>query len=181
MDQLIPLINELHDVFSRVDIPAMRSIELPQIAVVGSQSSGKSSVLEALVGKDFLPRGSGIVTRRPLVLQLVQLFPKEGAPKEEWGEFLHKPGKKFTDFQEIKREIEAETDSVAGKNKNISPIPITLKVFSPTVLTLTLIDLPGLVRVSMENQPKGHRRTGRPDGPGVCETAQHNHPRGVRR
>ena len=35
------------------------------------QSSGKSSVLEGLVGRDFLPRGSGIVTRRPLVLQLV--------------------------------------------------------------------------------------------------------------
>lgn len=37
---------------------------------LGSQSSGKSSVLESIVGKDFLPRGSGIVTRRPLVLQL---------------------------------------------------------------------------------------------------------------
>jgi len=30
-------------------------------------------VLEALVGRDFLPRGTGIVTRRPLVLQLVQV------------------------------------------------------------------------------------------------------------
>jgi len=37
------------------------------------QSSGKSSVLENLVGRDFLPRGSGIVTRRPLVLQLVSI------------------------------------------------------------------------------------------------------------
>lgn len=44
-------------------------LDLPQIAVVGSQSSGKSSVLEALVGRDFLPRGSNIVTRRPLILQ----------------------------------------------------------------------------------------------------------------
>ena len=35
------------------------------------QSSGKSSVLENLVGSDFLPRGTGVVTRRPLVLQLV--------------------------------------------------------------------------------------------------------------
>ena len=42
-----------------------------QIAVVGSQSSGKSSVLESLVGYDFLPRGVGIVTRRPLILQLL--------------------------------------------------------------------------------------------------------------
>ena len=35
------------------------------------QSSGKSSVLEKLVGRDFLPRGTGIVTRRPLILQLI--------------------------------------------------------------------------------------------------------------
>ncbi len=43
--------------------------DLPQIVVVGSQSSGKSSVLENIVGRDFLPRGAGIVTRRPLILQ----------------------------------------------------------------------------------------------------------------
>lgn len=35
------------------------------------QSSGKSSVIESLVGRSFLPRGTGIVTRRPLVLQLI--------------------------------------------------------------------------------------------------------------
>jgi hypothetical protein len=40
------------------------------------QSSGKSSVIESLVGRSFLPRGTGIVTRRPLVLQLVYC-PKE--------------------------------------------------------------------------------------------------------
>lgn len=38
--------------------------------MVGSQSAGKSSVLEAICGRDILPRGSGIVTRRPLILQL---------------------------------------------------------------------------------------------------------------
>lgn len=47
-------------------------LDLPQVAVVGSQSSGKSSVLEALVGRDFLPRGPEICTRRPLVLQLAR-------------------------------------------------------------------------------------------------------------
>jgi replication fork clamp-binding protein CrfC len=155
MEQLIPIINEIQDVFSKVDIAAIRHLELPQIVVVGSQSSGKSSVLEALVGKDFLPRGSGIVTRRPLVLQLNQLFAKEGQPEpQEWAEFLHKPGKKFFDFQEVKREIEAETDAVAGRNKNISPMPITLKVYSHKVLTLTLVDLPGLVRNAIGDQPK---------------------------
>jgi hypothetical protein len=40
---------------------------LPQVVAVGGQSAGKSSVLEAVVGRDFLPRSSGICTRRPLV------------------------------------------------------------------------------------------------------------------
>eukprot|EP00760_Papus_ankaliazontas_P025366 PhM_4_TR2671/c0_g1_i1/m.52724/K17065/DNM1L; dynamin 1-like protein len=155
MDQLIPIINELHDVFNRVNIPISQTLELPQIAVVGSQSSGKSSVLEAIVGRDFLPRGSGIVTRRPLILQLHQVFAHpNGTTPQEYGEFLHKPGVKFTDFQDIRREIETETDAVAGGGKNISPVPITLKVFSPNVVTLTLVDLPGLVRNPIGDQPK---------------------------
>lgn len=69
MDQLIPLVNKLQDALALADV--QEPIDLPQIVVVGSQSSGKSSVLESLVGRDFLPRGSGIVTRRPLILQLI--------------------------------------------------------------------------------------------------------------
>jgi replication fork clamp-binding protein CrfC len=41
--------------------------------VLGSQSSGKSSLLESIVGIDFLPRGDGLVTRRPLEMRLVNV------------------------------------------------------------------------------------------------------------
>ncbi|PWA14881.1 hypothetical protein CCH79_00014276 [Gambusia affinis] len=72
MEDLIPLINKLQDAFSSIGQSC--NLDLPQIAVVGGQSAGKSSVLENFVGRlyspDFLPRGSGIVTRRPLILQL---------------------------------------------------------------------------------------------------------------
>ncbi|VDK43218.1 unnamed protein product [Anisakis simplex] len=122
------------------------NFDLPQIAVIGGQSAGKSSVLENFVGKDFLPRGSGIVTRRPLILQLVQ-------DRNEYAEFLHKKGQKFTDFDMVRKEIEDETDRVTGQNKGISPIPINLRVFSPNVLNLTLIDLPGLTKVPIGDQP----------------------------
>ncbi|KAF9211047.1 vacuolar protein sorting-associated protein 1 [Podila epicladia] len=66
---LIRTINKLQDAFSTVGVH--NPVDLPQIVVIGSQSSGKSSVLENIVGRDFLPRGTGIVTRRPLVLQLI--------------------------------------------------------------------------------------------------------------
>uniref|UniRef100_A0A671EXK8 Dynamin n=1 Tax=Rhinolophus ferrumequinum TaxID=59479 RepID=A0A671EXK8_RHIFE len=144
MEELIPLVNRLQDAFSALGQSCL--LELPQIAVVGGQSAGKSSVLENFVGRDFLPRGSGIVTRRPLVLQLV-------TSKAEYAEFLHCKGKKFTDFEEVRHEIEAETDRVTGMNKGISSIPINLRVCSPHVLNLTLIDLPGITKVPVGDQP----------------------------
>ncbi|KAJ6818139.1 dynamin-related protein 1C [Iris pallida] len=122
---------------------------LPSVAVVGGQSSGKSSVLESIVGRDFLPRGSGIVTRRPLVLQLHKI--EEG--KSEYGEFLHAPRRKFTDFAAIRKEISDETDRMTGKSKAISNVPIHLSIYSPNVVNLTLVDLPGLTKVAVEGQP----------------------------
>uniref|UniRef100_A0A671UYY6 Interferon-induced GTP-binding protein Mx n=1 Tax=Sparus aurata TaxID=8175 RepID=A0A671UYY6_SPAAU len=144
MEDLIPLVNRMQDAFSSIGQNA--TLDLPQIAVVGGQSAGKSSVLENFVGKDFLPRGSGIVTRRPLVLQLMN-------SPTEYAEFLHCKGKKFIDFDEVRQEIEAETDRITGANKGISPVPINLRVYSPHVLNLTLVDLPGMTKVPVGDQP----------------------------
>ncbi|ULT99086.1 hypothetical protein L3Y34_000435 [Caenorhabditis briggsae] len=144
MQALIPVINRVQDAFSQLGTNV--NFELPQIAVVGGQSAGKSSVLENFVGKDFLPRGSGIVTRRPLILQLIQ-------DRNEYAEFLHKKGHRFVDFDAVRKEIEDETDRVTGHNKGISAHPINLRVFSPNVLNLTLIDLPGLTKVPVGDQP----------------------------
>ncbi|KAI8889881.1 hypothetical protein K501DRAFT_282178 [Backusella circina FSU 941] len=160
--QLIKTVNKLQDAFATVGVH--NPVDLPQLVVVGSQSSGKSSVLENIVGRDFLPRGSGIVTRRPLVLQLInrpatstETTPSENDSEEnpnEWGEFLHLPGQKFYDFNKIRDEIVKDTELKTGKNAGISPQPINLRVFSPNVLTLTLIDLPGLTKVPVGDQPK---------------------------
>eukprot|EP00048_Salpingoeca_helianthica_P014511 m.222047 g.222047 ORF g.222047 m.222047 type:complete len:832 (+) comp15947_c0_seq1:403-2898(+) len=145
MQGLIHIVNKLQDAFAHLG--DRNPLDLPQIAVVGSQSAGKSSVLENFVGKDFLPRGSGIVTRRPLVLQL------NYNPKQEYGEFLHCKGKIFTDFDAIRQEIVDETDRMTGQNKGVSAIPINLRLYSPYVLNLTLVDLPGLTKVPVGDQP----------------------------
>ncbi|KAJ1860133.1 Dynamin- GTPase protein [Coemansia sp. RSA 2703] len=153
MDRLIPTVNKLQDVFNTV---GQDEIDLPQIVVVGSQSSGKSSVLENLVGRDFLPRGSGIVTRRPLVLQLVNIPRKEGDAEGESttrAQFLHLPDKVFTDMSEVRREIERETERLAGNNKGIVKTPIHLRITSPDVLNLTLVDLPGITKIPVGDQP----------------------------
>ena len=68
MDQILPVVNKVVDALQGV---ADVKLQLPKIVAIGGQSSGKTSVIEAIVGKDFLPRGAGIVTRRPLELELV--------------------------------------------------------------------------------------------------------------
>ncbi|XP_073079375.1 dynamin-1-like protein isoform X13 [Manis javanica] len=160
MEALIPVINKLQDVFNTVGADI---IQLPQIVVVGTQSSGKSSVLESLVGRDLLPRGTGVVTRRPLILQLVHVSPEDqrkttgeenGVEAEEWGKFLHTKNKLYMDFDEIRQEIENETERISGSNKGVSPEPIHLKIFSPNVVNLTLVDLPGITKVPVGDQPK---------------------------
>nr|6DEF_A Chain A, Vps1 GTPase-BSE [Thermochaetoides thermophila DSM 1495]6DEF_B Chain B, Vps1 GTPase-BSE [Thermochaetoides thermophila DSM 1495]6DEF_C Chain C, Vps1 GTPase-BSE [Thermochaetoides thermophila DSM 1495]6DEF_D Chain D, Vps1 GTPase-BSE [Thermochaetoides thermophila DSM 1495]6DJQ_A Chain A, Vps1 GTPase-BSE [Thermochaetoides thermophila DSM 1495]6DJQ_B Chain B, Vps1 GTPase-BSE [Thermochaetoides thermophila DSM 1495]6DJQ_C Chain C, Vps1 GTPase-BSE [Thermochaetoides thermophila DSM 1495]6DJ len=168
---LIKLVNKLQDVFTTVGVN--NPIDLPQIVVVGSQSSGKSSVLENIVGRDFLPRGQGIVTRRPLVLQLINRQSSgnangfderladstdKAANLDEWGEFLHLPGQKFYDFNKIRDEINRETEAKVGRNAGISPAPINLRIYSPHVLNLTLVDLPGLTRVPVGDQPRDIER-----------------------
>lgn len=203
---LIPVVNKLQDIVTTTQVS---DLDLPILAVVGSQSCGKLSVLENIVGKDFLPRGTGIVTRRPLVLQLVNIkkddyednyysghegsnsngsedsegeteinledhlrklttngnngysqngdgnsFSSSSSGADiEYGEFLHIPNKKFYNFKEIRQEILNETNRLAGANKGINRVPINLKIYSTKVLNLTLVDLPGLTKIPIGDQP----------------------------
>ena len=110
------------------------------------------------------------MTRRPLILQLINIpiedsdkpegdevyiphTPASVAEHSEWAEFHHLPGRKFRDFGQVKQEIENETARIAGNNKGINRQPINLKIFSPHVLNLTLVDLPGLTKVPIGDQP----------------------------
>ncbi|OII73475.1 dynamin family protein [Cryptosporidium andersoni] len=149
MERLIPITNNLQEILeilslgaSNEDIHGDRqvlTIDLPQIAVVGAQS----------VGRRFLPRGRGIVTRRPLILQLQQIKDNQ----DDYAEFGHKKGKIFTDFDLVRQEIENETIRLIGNKKSVSATPILLRIFSKRVINLTLVDLPGLTKVPVEGQP----------------------------
>ena len=141
--KLINLIDQLRDV------GVQEYIQLPRIASLGTQSSGKSSVLESIVGLDFLPRGDGVVTRRPLELRLCHI-----ATGEPWAVFEEIKGEKFRDFNKVRETIESLTDKVCVGEKNIVDKPIVLNVYSQTCPDLTLVDLPGVTRVPVGNQPK---------------------------
>ena len=146
MNSLVNLINKLQEIVSFSKLKY--KINLPQIICVGAQSSGKTSIIESIVGKDFLPKGTGIVTRRPLILQL-----KYSKDKNDYCIFNHKPNQIITDFSRVADEIIIETNRIAGRNKAISDEPIILQIFSQNLIDLTLVDLPGLVKVPVGDQP----------------------------
>ncbi|KAL2310357.1 hypothetical protein Nmel_002006 [Mimus melanotis] len=127
-----------------------KDLSLPAIAVIGDQSSGKSSVLEALSGV-ALPRGTGIVTRCPLELKLKRL--PEG---QAWqGKISYRNvTQELQDPSEVDRAIRQAQDIVAGPRGAISGHLISLEVRSPDVPDLTLIDLPGIARVAVGDQPE---------------------------
>ncbi|KAM3935766.1 interferon-induced GTP-binding protein Mx1-like isoform 1-T2 [Leptodactylus fuscus] len=127
-----------------------KDLALPAIAVIGDQSSGKSSVLEALSGIT-LPRGSGIVTRCPLELKLIK-----GKKDSEWrGKISYLTiNQELENPMEVEKEIMKAQDAMAGPGLGISSELISLEVVSPEVPDLTLIDLPGIARVAVGNQPR---------------------------
>ncbi|XP_078104066.1 interferon-induced GTP-binding protein Mx-like isoform X2 [Sander vitreus] len=127
-----------------------KDLALPAIAVIGDQSSGKSSVLEALSGV-ALPRGSGIVTRCPLELKMKRK--KEG---EEWyGKISYKDcEEEIEDPADVEKKIREAQDEMAGVGAGISDDLISLEICSPDVPDLTLIDLPGITRVAVKGQPE---------------------------
>jgi pentatricopeptide repeat protein len=98
---------------------AVNTTTLDNTVLMGSQSSGKSSIVEALVGRDFIPRGSDICTRRPLVLQLVhQPRRPTHAKEDEWGEFLHLSGRCFYDFLQIRRSLALNIEHNEATQRN---------------------------------------------------------------
>nr|XP_020488753.1 interferon-induced GTP-binding protein Mx-like [Labrus bergylta] len=127
-----------------------KDLALPAIAVIGDQSSGKSSVLEALSGV-ALPRGSGIVTRCPLELKMKRK--REG---EEWfGKISYQNHEEeIEDPADVEKKIKEAQDEMAGVGVGISDDLISLEIASPDVPDLTLIDLPGIARVAVKGQPE---------------------------
>lgn len=167
MDALIRGINDVHSALAQAfgdDVTGALALHLPRIVVVGAQSSGKTSVLEALIGKgDLLPRGRDIVTRCPIVIQLTRVNDAAGegetddsggrADIREYAVFGHRPDVKYGDFGAARAELQREMDRLAGPGKAVAAQPVHVRIFSPAVVDLTLVDLPGLTKIAVGDQP----------------------------
>ncbi len=128
-------------------------IELPAIVVVGDQSSGKSSVLESLSGIG-LPRGGNLVTRCPLELALRRGQTESAVLSYTDPDDGSKEISNPIQLAEIPDAVNAATQHLAGDNSGLVPALISLKVTKPEAPDLTLIDLPGIVRNPIGDQPE---------------------------
>ncbi|KAI9005075.1 P-loop containing nucleoside triphosphate hydrolase protein [Hyaloraphidium curvatum] len=124
------------------------ALHLPSIVVVGSQSSGKSSVLESIVGQEFLPKGTNMVTRRPIELTLIYT-PDSNA---EYAEFPQLGLGKVSDFTKVQRTL-SDLNLAVPESECVSDKPIELRIYSPNVPDLTMVDLPGYIQITNKNQP----------------------------
>ncbi|ETI21724.1 hypothetical protein G647_08071 [Cladophialophora carrionii CBS 160.54] len=148
-DQMMLLTRKMIEIRSILNtIGQGGALTLPSIVVIGSQSSGKSSVLEAIVGHEFLPKGSNMVTRRPIELTLVNT----PDAKSEYCEFPALGLGKITDFSQVQRTL-TDLNLAVPPEQCVSDDPIQLTIHSPNIPDLSLIDLPGYIQVVGKDQP----------------------------
>ena len=165
-NEILCLANDINSLMGSADMHKYdQDISLPRVVVVGTQSSGKSTVLNAVTSMDVIPTGDAMVTRVPLEIQLNKLEEGTDAWVEFWNFKDNSLEEKFSisaptltqlDMDTIRDKITEMTNKLAGSEKNISCTPIILKVYSPYVPNLSFTDLPGLVMIPRTDhgQPK---------------------------
>jgi len=127
---------------ARIEQITGEQLDYPRFVTVGDQSSGKSSVMEALIGREFFPKKDGLCTKRPLCLTL------QNTKTGEWAEF--EDGDRIYDMAEVRKRIERENLFVG--DEVISSDPIWVKFYSPDVWNLHVVDLPGYISVSTKDK-----------------------------
>lgn len=142
------------------------SVKAPRLVVCGSQSSGKTTLLNTILGMDLLPTGDDMVTRIPLHLELRT---EAGQPLVQFGDYssggkwgvklqfnVCVPDVSDEDKATILSYINKETESRAGTGKNVSRQFVTMRIQGPMVPNLNMVDLPGLTNIPLidRGQPK---------------------------
>lgn len=148
-DQMLNLTRQMIEIRNiLLNISGSADLRLPSIVVIGSQSSGKSSVLESIVGQEFLPKGSNMVTRRPIELTLVN----DPSSASETADFPALKLFNLTNFQQVQKVL-TDLNLAVPLNEAVSSDPIQLTIKSPRVPDLSLVDLPGYIQIEAADQP----------------------------
>ena len=158
-------VDELGEIFESLDklgdiLPSsMEAWQMPSFVVLGSESSGKSTLLERVSMFTMFPRSDGICTRmaikvelrrgaaKPAELQVVDLVTQE--PVSEPAIITLEAGERDVRVA-MDKAIRAEHSELTGISQTRM---LVLRVTSPTVPSLDLVDLPGLVSARTDGEP----------------------------
>lgn len=137
MERLVKLIDKLNDLLDKTSIKT--EINLPEIIVIGDQSCGKSSLLQSIIMKDILPRGTGTVTKCP-----IRVCIRKASGSNELAAFAHDINKKL-DLDLLSKRLKEENEKRSA-SLGISLEDLTVYIYSPNLISLTLVDLPGIIQ-----------------------------------
>lgn len=158
--QILKLANILNNIFCDDTF----DIDIPKLVVIGTQSSGKSSLLNSIIGSDILPTGKSMVTRVPLNLELIngnKNFAEFGKYQSNmWIASKTIPFDYPTPLKDQQKQINNEivryTNLYAGDQQNINSTAINLRIYSPYVTNINLVDLPGLTSIACTDKGQPH-------------------------
>lgn len=159
----------LLDLIDKLQFAQLDNVKLPQIVVVGDQSAGKSSVLEAITGTPF-PRDAGACTRFATEIRLrrapepsitVSVIPdkKRSFPEQER---LSQFGGTVNTGMPFEQLMRSAVELIAPKNipgRFAARDILVVEKRGPDMPLLTLVDLPGLVRNANNDQSLEDIRT----------------------
>lgn len=155
-DRIKPRLEAMERIRELVEPEALAT---PGVVVIGSQSAGKSSLLESYSGI-VLPKGSSITTRVPLVLHM--------SPGPDAHFEIGRAGTgnaaatmaTHADLSKVPTEISRLTEQICSEgNCFVRDEPITLKVVAPELPTMVVIDLPGIAYVGNNGAEDIHKAT----------------------
>ena len=138
-------------------------LEIPTLIVIGSQSSGKSTLLNRLMGFEVIPMGSTMETRTPINIELINTnstYIEFGYYKDlmwtKTKKIVLDESHKIEKMKQIADEIRIQTKVNAGEDMGVSDKEINIKFYSPHIPNLNFIDLPGLTMIACTDrgQPK---------------------------
>lgn len=142
--------------------PELMNLSASQLVVVGEQSSGKSSVLNNIIGFNVLPTNKDIVTRTPIPIKLINsdnqypklmMYVQNGNEKMYEFQITIDNNDKEHKLEIFRNKMVEITAIIAGSNKNISEIPICLNIYWNKYKTnLSFVDLPGRVLITRSDQ-----------------------------
>lgn len=149
--QYITLADKINELLLKYETG--EKIDIPKMKVVGTQSSGKTSLINNLIGYNALPTGDNMVTRTPLHLRLHTQMGSEYLALSviEDGVLVEKLrmslGELSANPNKLRTTIMEETTKITGTEFTISHIPIFLDLYGSKLPNLSFTDLPGLITI----------------------------------